>query len=424
MNAPATLDAAEGRAFARRLALIFVVALILRLGIRLVTGVEGYWIDGYTQYAALAHNLVTGDGYAFPGEDSTAFRVPLYPLFIAAVTWGSANPWVLIVAQALVASGLAAVTGLIARRLHGPQAGLVAAAWCAAYPYYAWHHVALVESGLFAFLTAVATLLLLNLRERPDPRLAVAAGVVLGAALLTRAMLLPFVLLAVAWLALPGPRMPSLARRLMSAALVAAATVVVLSPWLIRSHALTGSYSLGTEGGQSLYAGASPLLFSRFPGEKVDESLAAVFAAIPPRAAAERDRYSQGNPARESDWYTRRALEQATADPGGYAMRAGRKLAIAFGPLPAPRHGLIGNAGYAAWWVPLLLLGLAGAWRDRREWCRNLLIAAHFAAFCAVTALIWAQTSHRSYLDLYLMVLAAPVLVALLPGRLRDWLAR
>jgi len=82
------------------------------------------------------------------------------------VTWGGGNPWPLIVAQTLVASGLAVVTELIARQLYGPQAGLVAAAWCAAYPYYAWHHLARVESGLFAFLTAVATLLLLNLRER------------------------------------------------------------------------------------------------------------------------------------------------------------------------------------------------------------------------------------------------------------------
>lgn len=253
--------------------------------------------------------------------------------------------------------------------------------------------------------------------------MAVATGVVLGAALLTRAMLLPFAVLAVAWLALPGPQVPPLRRRLASAALDAAATLAVLSPWLIRSHALTGSYGLGTEGGQSLYAGASPLLFAKFPEQKVDESLAEVFSAMPPGAKVERDTFSQGNPARESDWYAYQAREQIAADPGGYAMRAGHKPAIAFGPLPAPRHGPIANAGYAAWWVPLLLLGLAGAWRDRRQWRRNLLIAAHSAALCTVTALIWAQTSHRAYLDLYLMVLGAPVLVALLPRRLRDWLA-
>jgi 4-amino-4-deoxy-L-arabinose transferase-like glycosyltransferase len=131
-----------------------------------------------------------------------------------------------------------------------------------------------VESGLFAALTAAATLLLLRLRERAGVSLAVLAGVALGAALLTRAMLLPFAVLVVAWLLVPGPSLPPLRRRLASAAIVAAATLAVLSPWLVRSHALTGSYSLGTEGGQSLYAGASPMLFARFPEHSVDESRA------------------------------------------------------------------------------------------------------------------------------------------------------
>jgi len=77
LTAPGTLDQAEGQAFVRRLAAIFVLALVLRLGIRLVTGVEGYWIEGYTQYADLARSLAGGGGYAFPGEEPTAFRVPL-----------------------------------------------------------------------------------------------------------------------------------------------------------------------------------------------------------------------------------------------------------------------------------------------------------------------------------------------------------
>ena len=412
----------DGKAFARRLGAVFVLALALRLGIRLVTGVEDYWVEGYTFYADLARDLAAGKGYA--DEGPSAFCVPLYAMFIAAVTWGSTNPWLLIVAQGLVASGLAVVTGLMARRLDGPQAGLVAAAWCAAYPYYAWHHLALVESGLFAALTAVATLLLLILRERPAPGLAVATGVALGAALLTRATLLPFALFAVAWLTLPVARVPPLRRRMASAAIVAAATLAVLSPWLARSQAVPRSYALGPDSGPSLYAGASPLLFAKFPAQSVDEARERVFAAIPAHKAAERDRYSGGDPARESDWYAREAVELMAADPAGYMARALRKLAIAFGPRPAPHHGLVADLGYAGWCVPLLLLGRAGAWRDRHEWRRNMLIAAHFAGFCVVTVPFWAQTQHRSYLDLYLMVLAAPVLVSLLPARLRAWLAR
>ena len=72
----------------------------------------------------------------------------------------------------------------------------------------------------------------------------------------------------------------------------------------------------------------------------------------------------------------------------------------------------------------MLALGLAGAWRDRAQWRRNLLFGAHFAAFALVTAAIWAQTAHCAYLDVYLMVLGAPVVLVLMPARARAWLAR
>jgi 4-amino-4-deoxy-L-arabinose transferase-like glycosyltransferase len=383
-------------------------------------GTADYWQDGYTQYKLLADSLVAGRGYAFPGEPPTAFRVPLYSLFVAAANWGSANPWMLIVAQALVSAGLVAIAGLIARRLYGPAAGLVAAAWCAAYPYFVWHDVSLQESGLFAALAALATLLLLKLRDDRRPLLALAAGAVLGLGILTRTTLVPFALLALGWLLLPDERRHPAGLRWRTAALAAAAILATLSPWAIRVHALTGAYGLGTETGQSLYAGAIPQLFSSFPQQSVDVSRARLFEAMPPAVTAARDTYSGGNPARESEWYTREAVVIARSDPAGYAARALHKLAIAFGPWPAPRHGLIGNLGYAVWWVPLLLLGIASAWRDRAQWRRNLLFAAHFAAFAAVTALVWAQTAHRAYLDAYLMVLAAPLVLAALPRLWRE----
>jgi hypothetical protein len=229
------------RRFHRRLLMVFCAALALRLGIRVVTGVGDYWTDGYTFYPDLARHLAAGQGYA-TASGPTAFRVPLYAIFIAATTWGSHDPWFLIVAQALVSSGLAVVAGLIARRLYGPAAGLVAAAWCGAYPYYAWHDVSLEESGLFAALTALATRLLLVLRERRGFGLSLAAGVALGAAILTRATLLPFAVLALAWLVLPEERGSRAPRRIVTAGIAAAAMLATLAPWLVRSRALTGSY--------------------------------------------------------------------------------------------------------------------------------------------------------------------------------------
>jgi 4-amino-4-deoxy-L-arabinose transferase-like glycosyltransferase len=399
--------------FDRPLMAIFLFALALRLTIRLATGVDGYWENGYKIYADLASNLAAGNGYSFTGSGPTAYRVPLYPLFIAAITRGGHDPWALIVGQAIVSSALAVIVGLTARRLYGNAAGIIAGTWCAAYPYYAWHDLSLQESGLFAALTALASYLLLVLRDNRGPLLSMTAGAALGAAILTRSMLLPFAVLGMVWLVLPDERKNTAARRTFSTTLVAAAMMATLGPWLLWSYAITGSFSLGTEGGQSLYAGASPELFARFPAESVDQSRAIIFKSIDTADAKDRDRYSRGNPARESQWYTRAAIRVMLDDPSGYARRALRKLAIAFGPRISPHHGLLTEIGYTAWWVPLLVLGLVGAWRDRTHWRRNMLFGMHFGAFSLVTGLVWAHTSHRSYLDVYLMVLAAPVLAGL-----------
>lgn len=79
-----------------------------------------------------------------------------------------------------------------------------------------------------------------------------------------------------------------------------------------------------------------------------------------------------------------------------------------------------GSAAYAAGWVPFFALALAGMWLRRRLWRDDLLLHAHTLTFCATTALFWAQTSHRSYLDPYLAVFAGIALVALMPKRLQN----
>jgi len=120
-----------------------------------------------------------------------------------------------------------------------------------------------------------------------------------------------------------------------------------------------------------------------------------------------------------SDWYRAHAIRNITADPAAFVIRAFRKLWAAFGPLPTPRHGLRGSLAYAGTWVPFFGLALAGMWQRRRMWREDLLLHAHTITFCGITALFWAQTSHRSYLDPYLAVFAAVALLALMPKRLQ-----
>ena len=88
--------------------------------------------------------------------------------------------------------------------LFGNTAAIIAAVLVAIYPYYVVHDTALQETSLYTFLAALAVLLLLYVRRSGSVLTATGAGLALGAAVLTRANLAPFALLAPLWLALAG----------------------------------------------------------------------------------------------------------------------------------------------------------------------------------------------------------------------------
>ncbi len=397
------------RGFGQLLGLTALAGLALRLAWGALRGPERFFADGYTLFFTLARQLAAGYGYAFPGEPPTAFRVPFYPLFLAVLTGGEPRYAPVLVAQALVSTGTVVVAGLLARHWFGLRAGLIAATICAIYPYYVLHDVTLQETGLFTFLGALATWLALGARQRDSLTLAALTGLALGTAILTRATLAPFALFAIAWLALPHTSWRPSRRGIVMSLTCLAATLLVLSPWLVRAHQLTGRLTLGTEFGAAVFAGNHPLTFSHFPRESIDLSRAAVFASLTPTDHAELARL-QGDEAAQSDWYLARGLEWIAHNSGTTLIGMARKLVAAFGPLPVPRHGLLGDTVHALSFFPILLLALAMQWHRRHQWREDAPIYAHLATFAAITAVLWAQTSHRSYLDVYLIVFAAGML--------------
>ncbi len=399
--------------FSTWLWLIAGFALAIRLALRGAQGTGSYFQDGYRFFFDLARNVASGHGYGFDGQPLTAFRVPGYPLLVAAVTGGRPDAWALIAVQALLSTGSVVLCALLARRLAGDRAGLIAGLALALYPYAAWHDTALQETGLFTFLALGATLAVMALQRQGDWRMGVLAGMLLGAGILTRATLLPFALLALGWAALAGRKAA------VGAMLGLAATAAVLSPWLVRAQELTGAYGLGTEFGAAVYAGNHPLTFADYPEHSIDLSRARIFAAHTPAEQRELTALEVDEVAR-SDWYLQRGTAAILADPLAFAAGAGRKLWAAFGPLPSPRRDWLTDGVYAASWLPVLLLGLAGLWSERRAWRRDMPVYLQFACFIGITAVLWAHTSHRAYLDPLLIAYGAGPVARALP-RWRAW---
>ncbi|MBY0276211.1 sulfatase-like hydrolase/transferase [Candidatus Binatia bacterium] len=223
-----------GKASAGALLLVLLLAALLRVASALTLGdVERLHGDeGY--YVRAARSLVAGDGY--PG----ALRPPGYPAFVAAaLALGGGSLRAARMVQIGVALLGVALVGAIVRRRFGAGAAALSALLAALDP------TLIFYSHLFWSETLVATLLLGALfcldrfdLERRDVWLA-AAGVVLGAAVLTRDMLLFFVPAVVGWTWLvPGGARPSIALR--RAALVVVPVLLLVVPWMLRNQALLG----------------------------------------------------------------------------------------------------------------------------------------------------------------------------------------
>ena len=110
----------------------------------------------------------------------------------------------------------------------------------------------------------------------------------------------------------------------------------------------------------------------------------------------------------KSNWFAHRALvlsERTVAGPAGRLPEGGSWLLLEVEPGPRA----LAQAAYSIAYVPVAVLGGIGmvfAWRNREV----VLIGMLFLAFMCVTAVFWAHTSHRSYLDVYWIVFAASVI--------------
>jgi 4-amino-4-deoxy-L-arabinose transferase-like glycosyltransferase len=221
-------------------------------------------VHGSGAYDTYALNLLATGVYgkAEPGL-ADAHLPPLYSLVLAgvyAVFGRSAAP--VIGLHILFDLISIACLYLIAVRLfpHGRAVGLLAGLAYALYPYLIFQNMTLIDTPLFMALLHGFVLLIALLvlhpggMDRRGWRYAFAAGVVLGLMALTRTNAVLFAFGAALWAwTMIGLR--SAVLRMLPVALVSA---LVVSPWIIRSSALYGTFvPIALNGGENFYQGNS-----------------------------------------------------------------------------------------------------------------------------------------------------------------------
>ena len=360
----------------------------------------------------LAHGVLGYDGVR------TAYYEPLYPLFVAGARYLIGDYRLAVqVLQALVDSAGAVllfclVEALTARR----RAALIAAALYASYPLLVRHAVLLQEFSLASVLLIAFAYVLVTATAASRAAL---AGLCLGAAILTRAMVAPALVLIVIALVL--------ARNSRIALVVALTVAAVTTPWLLRNSLLNGSIG-PTRSGINLYVGNSRYAAALLPEHNTDLLMPHTDEMVA------RERPDLLDPAAERQldrFYRDRASDEVRARPLATLGLKLRNVAYFFWPrlvpsrvmtpettiVLAPDGGievhnsqprpLIDELAYALSYVPVLAAALAGIWIRRAALPQDAVLWCLLVTFVAVHAVYFPATVYRTPIEFVLLFYAA-----------------
>jgi hypothetical protein len=283
---------------------IYIIALIFRLIPVFLTTNLGIGLDDMFQYDMLARSLASGNGFRWYAEDDlqmlaqyvdfdlstaknydpeyglyTSFRAPLYPTFLAIVYFIFGQEFSRFfyarLAQAIfLGATLAPLTYLVAKEFSfffplssDEEKVAKLSAWIVAcYPMLLVYPLGLGTENPFFILLLCSLYFLLKSINSPSKINFFLAGIFLGLTALTRSVILPFAILAIAFLITPSrqvaksPSFFSWRSLRLGGFLTGLAFLLVVTPWIIRNSLLHGKLTgIETSMGYNLYLGYHPL---------------------------------------------------------------------------------------------------------------------------------------------------------------------
>jgi len=406
---------------ARKLALLLIVALVIRVGVglawqdRLDAQGRQFGFADSESYWVLARSIAGGGPYQFGSEHARVFRTPGYPLLLAPLflVFGD-DPAVAWARLESACFGTLAVLGvfLLGRHLFDRQTGLLAALMATFCP------GLIAPSALVLSEAPFCALLPLNLwlwcaacgskSTRRAGVLAVSTGLVAAAATLVRPSWMLFVPFAVGF-----GFVVSRSRRRQAGigAGVFVGLVLGMTPWWIRNWQVTGHFVPTTlQVGASLYDGLNPRATGASEMWFTDEFARKEMADQAAGRTDPNEIFEYRLDRRKQD----AALRWARANPGRVVELAGVKFLRIWNVWPnEPAFSswpvrLVVMVGY----VPIMILAVVGVFRTLgRRWPYVLcwLPAVYFTLLHMVFV---GSIRYRGPAMLGLIVLAAGVMIS------------
>jgi 4-amino-4-deoxy-L-arabinose transferase-like glycosyltransferase len=346
-----------------------------------------------------------------PGEPS-AYTQPLYGFFLIPIYWiFGRNWWAVGGAQILVATATAFLVYGIGARVLSRRAGTIAAVLATLNPYLVWHDVHLNREVLDQLVAAALILCTLIAADRRSVRLATAAGLFGGLAVLgnVRLALIPLVVAAYLVIRSGWGWAP--------VAVVAAAALTV-APWVVRNKVEVGCFALTTDG-RALWKANNDQTYKLLAhGKWIDDVKDPAHHPFPNPEEA-RDIYRQGGKKWHVDecanqsYYQHKAWLFVRDHPGEKAKLAGQAVRMEWDPRTTASatdsgHGAIRSLAQPLYTSLLYALGLIGIFVTAR-WFVGLVLAV--LAYQTLAAMVFVgATRYRIATDFLIALLAAGAL--------------
>ncbi len=348
---------------------------------------------------------------------SFALRMPLYPLFIAAFLKLTRHSALLfIIVQALISTITVFIVYKIALKISGKTAAILAAGCSAFYPYSFVHDTQLQENGLYQCLSLASVWFLMNAVDKKKISLFGVTGILLGIATLTRSTHLIHSIFLILLLLFTFRKNWKQAFLFVGTATLS--FFLCLSPWLARNKKVVGSFTLNSEAGIVLAVAHNPYTFLSFPYRGRIDTVYQFLPSNLSKKEKEELRGLENNEMARSRWFQSYALRYIRTHKWETLRRGIYKAAVNFLGILSPLQDPLKNAVYFLSYWALTLLALASLSAVWRTFYFQTFVALSLSQ-AVVSFIFWAHTSHRSFLDPMLAVLAG-IGLAHLAGREKE----
>jgi 4-amino-4-deoxy-L-arabinose transferase-like glycosyltransferase len=238
---------------------VLLIILLLAFSAKIYTGYslrEQFLQRGNskTYLNLIAYNLLLHDEFSVKTGTPSVDYEPLYPMLMSIAYRMTGNDWIgLTIIQAILHLITSLLIFFLTCKLWNQLAGFIASLYHAFYPYLFTYTLSIYDTTVFVFI--LVGLLYLTIKEKHKPIHLILAGILIGLGLLSRGTVLTFIPPVLLYVFYKGFVEKGFLNATINCTMIIVATIVTMSPWLIRNYNYTGRILVSTHGPFGLWQG-------------------------------------------------------------------------------------------------------------------------------------------------------------------------